>query len=75
MNKWGLIVGRPGVLKSPALDEAKRPLDRLVAQAIEAHGQSIEQFNRDLMIANATRDAAKDDLKKEAKKGKNPVTM
>jgi putative DNA primase/helicase len=32
-NLWGLVVGRPGVMKSPALQEATRPLDRLVAEA------------------------------------------
>ena len=28
-NLWGLIVGRPGVMKSPALGEALKPLNRL----------------------------------------------
>lgn len=28
-NLWGLIVGRPGVMKSPALSEAMQPLNRL----------------------------------------------
>jgi hypothetical protein len=32
-NLWGLVVGRPGVMKSPALQEATRPLERLVAEA------------------------------------------
>jgi len=32
-NLWGAVVGRPGVLKSPALDEALRPLRRIEAQA------------------------------------------
>ncbi|MEF8753333.1 MAG: YfjI family protein [Accumulibacter sp.] len=36
-NLWGVIVGRPGVMKSPALAEVLRPLDRLAAIAGEAH--------------------------------------
>lgn len=32
-NLWGLIVGRPGVMKSPALSEALKPLARLEAAA------------------------------------------
>lgn len=32
-NLWGDIVGRPGVLKSPAIREALRPLRRLEGQA------------------------------------------
>jgi putative DNA primase/helicase len=35
-NLWGLIVGRPGVLKSPAIHEALKPLHRLEAKAAEA---------------------------------------
>ena len=28
-NLWGCIVGRPGMLKSPAMNEALKPLNRL----------------------------------------------
>lgn len=34
-NLWGLIVGRPGVMKSPALGESLKPLHRLEAQERE----------------------------------------
>jgi putative DNA primase/helicase len=34
-NLWGALIGRPGVKKSPALGEAKRPLDRLQAAEFE----------------------------------------
>src|SRR5215471_9576486 len=36
-NLWGCIVGRPGVLKTPALAEAMRPLHRLEAKARESY--------------------------------------
>src|SRR5229473_3325540 len=39
-NLWGLAVGPPGVMKSPALAEALRPLHRLVT---DAHAQYEEQ--------------------------------
>ncbi|HEV2054609.1 MAG TPA: DUF3987 domain-containing protein [Methylomirabilota bacterium] len=39
-NLWGLAVGPPGVMKSPALAEALRPLHRLVT---DAHAQDEEQ--------------------------------
>ena len=32
-NLWGLAVGPPGIMKSPALAEALRPLQRLVTDA------------------------------------------
>lgn len=34
-NLWGLIVGRPGVMKSPALGESLKPLHRLQAAEFE----------------------------------------
>ena len=34
-NLWGLIIGRPGVMKSPALGETLKPLQRLQAQELE----------------------------------------
>ena len=36
-NLWGAIVGSPGVLKSPALNEALRPLRELESKAAAAH--------------------------------------
>jgi putative DNA primase/helicase len=42
-NQWVLIVGRPGVLKSPALEAALSPIKRLAAVATEAHKAEIEQ--------------------------------
>lgn len=35
-NLWALIVGRPGIMKSPAMSQALAPMDRLEAQAAEA---------------------------------------
>ena len=32
-NQWAMVIGRPGVLKSPAMEEALRPLKRLAAEA------------------------------------------
>ena len=40
-NLWGLAVGPPGLMKSPALTEALRPLHRLVT---DAHAQYEEQL-------------------------------
>lgn len=40
-NLWGAIVGRPGVMKSPALAEAIKPLDRLAVKANELHAEAM----------------------------------
>lgn len=36
-NQWALIVGRPGVLKSPAIEAALAPIKRLAAQALTTY--------------------------------------
>lgn len=43
-NLWGAIVGRPGVMKSPALSEAIKPLDRLAAKANELHAEAMRDY-------------------------------
>lgn len=40
-NLWGSIVGRPSVMKSPAIEAATAPLRRLVADAHTAHQAQI----------------------------------
>jgi hypothetical protein len=39
-NQWAMIIGRPGVLKSPAMEEALRPLKRLAAAAEDTFRQA-----------------------------------
>lgn len=36
-NLWGGVIGNPGVMKSPAMSEALKPLKRLQAKAYEAN--------------------------------------
>ena len=40
-NLWGAIVGRPGVMKSPALSEVMKPLDRLQIIASDLHAEAM----------------------------------
>ena len=41
-NLWGAIVGRPGVMKSPALSEVMKPLERLQIVANETHAKDLQ---------------------------------
>ena len=40
-NLWGAVVGRPGVMKSPALSEVMKPLDRLALLANDLHKEAM----------------------------------
>ena len=43
-NLWGCIVGRPGVMKSPAMDEALKPIHRLEAEARKANETAAREY-------------------------------
>jgi len=43
-NFWGCIVGRPGAMKSPAMEEALKPLKRLDAEARKTNEAALKDF-------------------------------
>lgn len=50
-NLWGLIVGRPGVMKSPALGEVLKPLHRLESSEREQWQAAHEAWELDTKVA------------------------
>lgn len=50
-NQWGLVVGRPGVLKSPAMEAALSPLKRLAATATATHQADLDEHRRAVKLA------------------------
>lgn len=68
-NLWGLVVGRPGVLKSPALQESKKPLARLEAEAGAAYNLLKIQAEADQEIREQTRQVNKAKIRELLKKG------
>jgi hypothetical protein len=59
-NLWGFIVGRPGVLKSPAMLEALKPLNRLEAKAREDNEAAAKSYALEVEFSKIKReDAAK----------------
>jgi hypothetical protein len=66
-NLWGVIVGRPGAMKSPAMQEALRPLNRLESVARAENEQALQEFEaakelHQLKLAD-TRDRTRKQLK------------
>ena len=57
-NLWGVVVGRPGVMKSPALSEALKPLDRLAATANAAHAKAMQDHELKTRIQEMTTKSA-----------------
>jgi hypothetical protein len=66
-NLWGALVGRPSLMKSPALGEDMKPLGRLVAEAYKAFEKATESYEMEAMVAEAAKAALKGELKEAAK--------
>jgi putative DNA primase/helicase len=56
-NLWGAIVGRPGVMKSPALSEVLKPLHRLEAAEREQWQAAHEAWELDNKVAGMAAEA------------------
>src|SRR5262249_48649558 len=55
-NQWALCIGRPGIMKSPAMEEALRPIKQLAAAAEEKFGDEQTKYEVDAMAAKLRRD-------------------
>jgi putative DNA primase/helicase len=56
-NLWGVIVGRPGVMKSPALGEVLKPLNRLESAERELWQAEHGSWTLDCKVADLAADA------------------
>lgn len=54
-NLWGAIVGRPGVMKTPALSEVLAPLKKIEAELQDAFPALKSQYELDRIIYDATK--------------------
>lgn len=72
-NLWGCIVGRPGVMKTPALEQPLAPLRRLAAKAQEEFEDELKQHEVDSMLASEGLQVAKKKIASHLKKGEAPA--
>ena len=68
-NLWGAIIGRPGVMKSPALRESMRPLKKLEAKVLEGFEDELREWQRGHELFKLKREAEKSKIKKAYHKG------
>ena len=67
-NLWGGIVGDPSAKKSPAWSAALKPLDRLIARALEHQQDTRADYETAKVVFDAQRDAIEGRIKEAAKK-------
>jgi putative DNA primase/helicase len=63
-NQWALLIGRPGVLKSPAMEETLRPLRKLSAMAEDTLKKEMAAYEVTATTAKIIRE---ENVKKAAK--------
>ncbi|WP_284452582.1 DUF3987 domain-containing protein [Parachlamydia acanthamoebae] len=66
-NLWGIVVGRPSMMKSPAMKAMLGPLEVLGNKAIEAHEILLEQYERELEAWKIRKKACEESYKSEYK--------
>ncbi len=74
-NVWGAIVGRPGVLKTPALQEPLRPLRRLEHRARDEYETARRQQEQAEVIRSAQRTEAKKLIRKAIRENEDPALV
>jgi len=68
-NIWALVVGRPGAMKSPALAEAMKPLNRLDAQARETNDTAAKAYELEVEMFKLAKEGATKEARAALKKG------
>ncbi len=73
-NLWGMIVGRPSALKSPAMEEMMKPLHRLESLQKESHDALTRNHEKEKRIFAAREKASAAKLMQAFKKGDDEAT-
>ena len=69
-NLWGCIIARPGLLKTPALQQALVLLRRLVAKAWERYEQELREHDISEMLRVQRKKLVEEDIRKDLKEPK-----
>lgn len=69
-NLWGAVIGRPGLMKTPAIEEPLNILKRLEIDAKQQYDTQLREHEASLLIANATRKGREIELRAAVKKDK-----
>jgi len=71
-NIWGCFIGRPGMLKSPAMMEALKPIHHLEAEAAKQNEVDQQAYSLGLDAYKLKKEVARALLKEKLKSEKNP---
>jgi putative DNA primase/helicase len=67
-NLWGMVIGRPGVMKSAAIGYPLQPLELIEAGARSQFDEELQEYKIQLAEAKVSRKEAESELQRQAKK-------
>lgn len=70
-NLWGAVIGRPGVLKSPAVKEVLRPIQQMEELARQEHQEALKDYTVKQIVAEQSKRVAKEKIQAALKKGED----
>jgi putative DNA primase/helicase len=68
-NLWGVAIGRPGVMKTPAMQEPLRPLKRLEMDAAKANAEALADFKASAILTVEQKKVDAERIRKAIKEG------
>ncbi len=74
-NLWGAVIGRPALLKTPAIAEPLRMIASLEARAREDHDQAAKEFEAEALVREALTKGAKAKIASAVKGGDLPLAQ
>lgn len=70
-NLWGALIGRPSLLKSPALKAAMQPVDTLIKTESKNYADALSEFHKRYKIALLRKNVIQTKIKAAMKAGKD----
>ncbi|WP_339645555.1 DUF3987 domain-containing protein [uncultured Porticoccus sp.] len=74
-NLWGVVVGRPSLMKSPAIQQAMRSLDALITKSAQQHAAEMALFEVLAEAHAGQKEAWKKEVRKAGSDGKPTEDM
>lgn len=74
-NLWGAVCGPPGVMKTPAIQEPLRILNRMEIQAKAAHDAAVSEFAARQLVDEQRRQVARGDVRAALKSGEDALAI
>ncbi len=74
-NLWGLVVGRPSLMKTPSIQEPLKPIKRFELEAQRAFEAAKNEFNATEAVADAKAKVTKENIKAALKDGKDALDI